>query len=73
MNRLKIKHIHTTGSTPPNDLIYGEIGITHGDFSVIDDVKNERITCGPRIYTLTNVEDNKGKLIQYVSSEEIDD
>lgn len=72
MKRLKIKHVHTTGSTPPNVLEYGEIGITHNDFSVIDDVKNKRITCGPRIYTLTNVEDNKNKLIQYVSSEEID-
>lgn len=72
MKRLKIKQVHTTGYTAPNDLILGEIGITHSDFSVIDDVKNERITCGPRIYTLTNDEDKKSKLIQYVSSEEID-
>lgn len=64
--KLKIQHLHTTGVTSPNDLLYGEIAISHGEYYSNKEKKNY----GPRIYTRSDNVNEKN--IEYIPSWEIE-
>lgn len=72
--KITLKELHTTGSTPPSELIYGEIGITHEKFNFVDEnkIKYEEIKCGPRIYTCVDDNLEKNEKITYITDWEIE-
>ena len=64
--KITIEHLYTTGNTSPNDLLFGEIAISHGGYYSEEEKKNY----GPRIYTRSDGENEKN--IEYIPSWEIE-